>query len=106
MIGQEAHDRENKTGVAPAVCLTNAVSGEGVAELVAALEAALARSEGQARRQKQLRAFSRLLLDIELRQNWLKPFVEGEAGARFFADLDGGASNPADIIEAFWKSVQ
>lgn len=106
VIGLEAHDRENKTGVAPAVCLTNAVSGEGVAELVDALDTALARSEGQARRQKQLRAFSRLLLEIELRQNWLQPFIQGDAGARFFADLESGASNPADIIEAFWKSVR
>lgn len=107
VIGMEAHDRENKTGVAPAVCLTNAVSGEGVAELVDAMDAALARSdEGQARRQKQLRAFSRLLLEIELRQNWLQPFIEGEGGAQFFTDLESGASNPADIIEAFWKSVR
>lgn len=108
VIRLEAHDRENKTGVALEVCLTNAVSGEGVEALIAAQDAALARSAGQdsLRRQRQLQAFSRLLLDIELREHWLKPFVDGEAGQRFFAQLAEGESNPADIISVFTASVE
>lgn len=108
VIRLEAHDRENKTGVPLDVCLTNAVSGEGVGELIAALELALERGMGQdsARRQRQLQAFSKLLLEIELREHWFRRFVEGESGLRFFEDLADGKSNPADIISAFAASLE
>lgn len=97
----EAHDRENKTGFATAVCRTNAVSGEGVEVLVQALEAALDAPQAQARRSLQLRAFSELLLNIELRQNWLVPFVQGTSGTAFFKALMQGEAQPADIVDAF-----
>lgn len=108
VIRLEAHDRENKTGIALDVCLTNAVSGEGVGELIAALEVALARSATQdsERRQRQLQAFSKLLLEIELREHWLRPFVGGEAGQQFFSQLAAGQSNPADIISAFGAALE
>ena len=108
VIRLEAHDRENKTGTALDVCLTNAVSGEGVEQLIVALEKALARSATQdsARRLRQLQAFSRLLLEIELREHWLRPFIDGAQGQQFFSKLAEGQANPADIIPAFAASVE
>ncbi|WP_372780515.1 methylmalonyl Co-A mutase-associated GTPase MeaB [Litorivivens sp.] len=102
----EAHDRENKTGFVTTVCRTNAISGDGVAELSDALEAALQSPQAKARRASQLRAFSELLLTIELRQHWLKPFVTGERGSAFFEDLEQGKAQPADIVDAFRKAQE
>ncbi|MBB3047646.1 LAO/AO transport system kinase [Litorivivens lipolytica] len=102
----EAHDRENKTGFATTVCRTNAISGDGVPALVDALEAALGSPQASARRDSQLRAFSELLLSIELRQRWLKPFVAGDKGLEFFSALERGEKQPADIVEAFHASVR
>ncbi|WP_372758297.1 hypothetical protein, partial [Litorivivens sp.] len=69
--------------------------------LVQALEAALDAPQAQARRSLQLRAFSELLLNIELRQNWLVPFVQGTSGTAFFKALMQGEAQPADIVDAF-----
>ncbi len=108
VIRLEAHDRENKSGVPLDVCLTNAVSGEGVDELIASLEVALTRSAklDSLRRQRQLQAFSKLLLEIELREHWLRHFIEGDAGRQFFSALAEGNSSPADIIPAFAASLE
>ncbi len=106
VLQMEAHDRENKTGFVTTVCRTNAISGDGVAELSDALEAALQSSQALARRASQLRAFSELLLTIELRQHWLKPFVTGERGRAFFDDLEQGKTQPADIVDAFRKAQE
>ncbi|MFT5575343.1 MAG: LAO/AO transport system kinase [Bermanella sp.] len=108
VIRMEAHDRENKTGVPLEVCLTNAVSGEGINELIAAVEVALARSDTQdsVRRQRQLHAFSILLLEIELREHWLRCFLEGDSGRQFLSALAEGRSNPADIISVFSASLE
>ncbi len=107
VIRLEAHDRENKTGVPLEICLTNAVSGEGIDALTAAIEQSLDRCSQQetARRQRQLKAFSILLLDIELRENWQRRFVEGGTGQQFFAELEAGRSKPADIVSVFKASV-
>ncbi|MAY35914.1 MAG: methylmalonyl Co-A mutase-associated GTPase MeaB [Spongiibacteraceae bacterium] len=106
VLQMEAHDRENKTGFVTTVCRTNAISGDGVAELSHALETALQSSQALARRASQLRAFSELLLTIELRQHWLKPFVAGERGTAFFADLERGKTQPADIVDAFREAQE
>lgn len=106
VLQMEAHDRENKTGFVTTVCRTNAISGDGVADLSDALETALQSSQALARRASQLRAFSELLLTIELRQHWLKPFVTGERGSAFFEDLEQGKTQPADIVDAFRKAQE
>ena len=107
VIRLDAHDRENKTGVPLEICLTNAVSGEGIDGLTAAIEQSLDRcsQQGTARRQRQLRAFSTLLLDIELRENWQRRFIGGSTGQQFFAELEAGRSKPADIVSVFKASV-
>lgn len=97
----EAHDRENKTGFATQVCRTNAISGEGVEALIGALEKALCSEQALARRVDQLRAFSELLLGIELRKNWLEPFVKGSEGEAFFSALARGGTEPAAIVDVF-----
>ncbi len=102
----EAHDRENKTGFTTQVCRTNAINGDGVETLISALEDALCSEQAVARRVDQLRAFSELLLRIELRKNWLEPFVNGGDGQSFFSALANGETEPAAIVDVFRQSMK
>ena len=101
----EAHDRENKTGFVTQVCRTNAINGDGVDALISALENALNSDQAAARRADQLRAFSELLLRIELRKHWLEPFLNGHHGQSFFDALARGEAQPAAIVDAFRQGL-
>lgn len=109
IIGEEAHARENKSGTELPVRLTNAVSGEGVAELVDTCETLLERRPGPLREQRireQREAFARSLLDAYISNNIRRPFYDSEQYRAFERAFDDTAAGPAGIVAAFENYIR
>jgi LAO/AO transport system kinase len=105
IIGQEVHHRAQRTGRDIPLCLTNAVSGEGLVDMVAAMERLLAAEPHPERFERlrgQLLAFSRRLLEAYIDSTLQKPFLASD-GYRRLAETGGTLPRPSAVIELFQR---